>query len=760
LLVALFTTPSIVAAQQTAADGPLSAEQVKQRVDVLLSQMTLDEKIGQLNQAPGISFQDAPKPDDLIAHGKAASVLWVSDPHEINRLQRIAVERSRLHIPLLIGLDVVQGYRTIFPDPLGMAATWDPKLVEQEQTIAAQEARAAGINWTFAPMVDIARDARWGRIVEGAGEDPFLGAAMARAQVWGFQGRQLGGPEHVLATVKHFAGYGAAEGGRDYDASYIPDEQMWNVYLPPFKAAIDAGVGSLMSAYMDLNDVPASGNRFLLHAVLREAWHFDGFVVSDANAVGSLVTHGFARDKEDAAYRALTAGVNMDMVSSSYLDHLAELVQPGKVTMAQIDAAVRPILATKIRLGLFEHPYFDEAKTEAVLSAPQHKQFARTAAQRSIVLLKNDGDLLPLAKGKYATIAVVGPLADAKVELKGFWGGIIAANQDEPVTSVLEGIRANVGAGTRVEYAKGPGIRRSIVSFFEQFGLIHEEGAQSTSEAQTEFDKAVATARRSDLTVLVLGESLLGSGEAASRASLDLQGRQQELLEAVCALGKPVVLVLVNGRPLNVAWAVKKVPAIVEAWIPGVQGGAAVADVLFGDVNPGGKLPISWPRSVGQEPIYYAHNLTQAPETDPHFTSRYHDELTSPQFPFGYGLSYTTFLYSNLRISNTQPKVGEAFEISVDVENTGKTAGDTVAQLYVHQRAGSASRPVRQLKGFERTALTPGEKKTIHFTLGKSELSFWTADRKAWVEEPEAFDVWVGDDSTASLHGQFKVTAD
>lgn len=760
LFLVLLAGPSSIAAQRATRSASLSSAQVKQRVEKLLAQMTLDEKIGQLNQAPGIPFPGAPKAEDLIAQGKVSSVLWVSDPKEINRLQRIAVERSRLHIPLLIGLDVVQGYRTIFPDPLAMAASWDPKLVEQEQGIAAQEARAAGINWTFAPMVDIARDARWGRIVEGAGEDPYLGAAMARAQVWGFQGREPGGPDHVLATVKHFAGYGAADGGRDYDASYIPEEQMWNVYLPPFKAAIDAGVGSLMSAYMDLNDVPASGNRFLLHDVLRDAWHFDGFVVSDANAVGSLVTHGFARDKEDAAYRAITSGVNMDMVSFSYSAHLMALVKQGKVTVKQIDEAVRPVLAAKIRLGLFENPYFDESKTEAVLNDPEHKKFARTAAQRSIVLLKNDGELLPLSvKGKYSSIAVIGPLADAKVETKGFWGAMIAANKDEPVTSVLDGIRDKASSAVRVEYAKGPNIRRTIPSFFEGFGLIHEEPAQSESDAQSAFDKAVETARRCDLIVLVLGESLLGSGEAASRASLDLQGRQQELLQAVSGLGKPVVLVLMNGRPLNVAWAVKHVPAIVEAWLPGVQGGAAVADVLFGDVNPGGKLPISWPRSAGQEPIYYAHNLTQQPETEKGFTSRYHDELTSPQFPFGYGLSYTTFSYSNLRISNPKPTLGEAFDVFVDVQNTGKLAGDTVAQLYLHQRAGSASRPVRQLKGFERVALALGEKKTVHFTLGKSELSFWSPATKTWVEEPEEFDVWAGDDSTATLHDQFQVTA-
>jgi beta-glucosidase len=741
---------------------PASAQgdPVQTRVEALLKQMTLEEKIGQLNQVPGVPFPGAGKAEDVIAQGMATSVLWVSTPKDINRLQRIAVEKTRLHIPLLVGLDVVQGYQTVFPDPLAMAATWQPDLAEQEQTIAAREARAAGINWTFAPMVDIARDARWGRIVEGAGEDPYLGAAMARAQVYGFQGRQPGGADRVLATVKHFAGYGAADGGRDYDSSYISEEQLWNVYFPPFQAAIDAGVGSLMSAYMDLNDVPATGNKFLLDQVLRDTWHFNGFVVSDANAVGSLVTHGFARDNEDAAYKAFTAGVNMEMVSGTYAKHLGDLVRQGKVSVLQIDAAVRPILAAKFRLGLFENPYFDESKSASILSAPEHKRFARTAAQHAIVLLRNEGGLLPLAaKGKYSSIAVIGPLADAHTELKGFWGAMIAANKAEPMVSVLQGIREQAGTGIRVEYAQGPSIRREIPSFFEQVGFVglHEGPAEEPAQQQTEFDKAVATAKACDLTVMVLGESLLGSGEAASRSSLELQGRQQELLETVTKLGKPVVLVLVNGRPLDISWAAKNVAAIVEAWIPGEQGGAAVADVLFGAINPGGKLPVTWPRNVGQEPIYYAHNLTQEPETKPGFISRYYDSPTSPLFPFGYGMSYTTFAYSNIHLSNEKPKVGETVEVGVDIENTGPRAGDTVAQLYVHRQAGSSSYPVRLLKGFERLTLAPGEKKTVTFHLAEKELSFWSPQVKQWVEEPEQFDIWTGDDSTAQLHSSLQV---
>jgi beta-glucosidase len=731
---------------------PQNDVSIQAKVETLLHKMTLEEKIGQLNLVSGTS-----KSDEMIVSGKVGAVLWVSDPKEIDRLQRLAVENSRLHIPLLVGLDVVQGYRTVFPSPLAMAATWDPKLLEQEQSIAAQEARSVGINWTFAPMVDIAHDARWGRIVEGAGEDPYLGAAMARAQVYGFQGHALGNPEKLLATVKHFAGYGAADGGRDYDSSYISEEQLWNVYFPPFKAAIDAGVGSVMSAYMDLNDVPASGNQFLLQDVLRKTWGFQGFVVSDAYAVGSLVKHGFAEDRRDAALKAFSAGANMDMASGVYAQNLLDLVNQGKVTTAQIDTAVRPILAAKFRLGLFDHPYVDMSKVNSVLNAPEHKQFARIAAQRAIVLLKDENNLLPLApKGKYQSIAVIGPLADAHQELKGSWGAMIAHNENEPTVSVLDGIRSKAGSDIHIEYAKGPGIRRDTPSTFDHNSAIHEDPLQTPEDSQKAFDAAVDTARRCDVTIMVLGESFFGNGEAASRASLKLQGRQEELLEAVTKLGKPVVLVLINGRPLNISWAAAHVASIVEAWIPGEQGGAAIADVLFGEVNPGGKLPVSWPRSVGQEPLYYAHNLTQEPENQPGFTSRYYDEPSSPLFPFGYGLSYTTFSYSNLKIANEKPDAGETVYVSVDVQNTGSRAGETVVQLYIHQRAGSASRPVRQLKGFERVSLAPGEKRAVSFTLDNDRLSFWSPETKQWVVEPATFDIWIGEDSTATLHGYFK----
>lgn len=743
-----------------AATGPLNDAQVQDKVNSLLQQMTVEEKVAQLSQLPGFPIPEFTETigktvEEVIKQVGAGSVLWVKDPKEINRLQHVAIEQSRLHIPVLFGLDVIHGYHTIFPAPIAMASSWDPDLAETAQAVAAQEARAGGIQWTFAPMVDIARDARWGRMVEGAGEDPYLGAAMARAQVLGFQGKQLGAPDHVLACVKHFAGYGAAEGGRDYDSSYIPEEQMWNVYLPPFKAAVDAGVGSVMSAYMDLNDVPASGNHWLLHDVLRDSWKFQGFVVSDAVAVKSLVTHGYAGNLEDATYKAFSAGLNMDMASGTYLKHLAAEVEEGRFSMQQIDDAVRPILELKVRLGLFEHPYIDESKIDEVLNAPEHRQLAREAVRRAVVLLRNENALLPLDKSgrRIHSIAVIGPLADAEIDLLSMWGALVKPG---PTVSILQGVRDAVGDNIHVSYAHGPNIQRTFPSPLEGTPIspMKEQPVQSPKEIQHAISAAVDAAKQSDVAVLVLGEIGLMSAEAASRASLQLSGHQEELLEEVVATGKPVVLVLVNGRPLDISWAAQHVGAILEAWYPGSQGGTGIADVLFGDANPAGHLPVSWPRSTGQLPIYYSHNLTQLPETSPDFKSRYWDMLSTPLFPFGYGLSYTTFSLSNLKVTPTSP-VGGMIEVSADVTNTGSRAGDTVAQLYIHQRAGSASRPVRQLKGFERVSLEPGAKRTVHFKLGNDELRFWSPGSKTWVVEPQEFDVWVGKPPMPIFTGSF-----
>ena len=733
---------------------------IDKRVDDLMSRMTVDEKIGQLNQL--FYFKQFMKPEMIepgLREGKISSLLFVTDPATINRFQKVAVEQSRLKIPLLFGFDVIHGFRTIFPVPLALASSWDVDLVERVQTIAAREASATGIRWTFAPMLDIARDPRWGRIVEGAGEDPFLGARIAAAQVRGFQGQDPASPGRLLACMKHFAGYGAAAGGRDYDAAYISDAELYNVYLPPFKAAVDAGVGSAMSAYMDLNDVPATGNAFLLNDVLRKQWGFKGFVVSDADAVGNLVTHGFAEDKADAAARALTAGVDMEMsipagISNTYSNNLAKLLQEKRVTTAQLDEAVRRVLEAKFKAGLFENPYADESRAASMHNNPEHRKMARIAAQRSAVLLRNEGNLLPLDR-KFSSIAVIGPLADSKRDIRGSWS---LADDIKSAVTVLEGIRAKVRSGVKVEYAPGVDIARAHPSIFELFFGPRPKPWNETQKRE-EFDKAVALARSSELVVMVLGQHEEMSGEAASQSTIELPGRQRELLEAVSALGKPTVLVLINGRPLDISWAVSRVPAILEAWHPGAEGGNAIADLLWGDATPVGKLPITWPRSSGQIPIYYARNLTQEPETKPGFKSRYWDIPTSPLYPFGYGLSYTSFRYSNVRVDNTVVRWGGApVEVSVDVENTGRRPGEEVAQLYIHQRFGNASRPVRELKGFERVVLAPGEKKTVRFTLGKPELVYWNAAERAWVQElATTFDVWVGGDSNATLHTEFEV---
>ncbi len=726
------------------------------RANELLSLMTLDEKIGQMNQLFFISaFQKEDSFYEGIRKGQVGSMLFVTDPAKINRLQKVAVTESRLKIPLIFGFDVIHGFRTIFPVPIAMAASWDPALVERSQAIAAREARSVGINWTFAPMVDITRDPRWGRIVEGAGEDPFLGSSMSAAQVRGFQGAKIGTPERLLACVKHFAGYGAAEGGRDYDAANISDAQLWNVYLPPFKAAVDAGVGSVMSAYMDLNDVPATGNRWLLQDVLRKEWKFDGFVVSDADAVGSLIPHGFARDGKDAAVKAATAGVNMEMSFSgqTYLKNLAEAVKQNQVSAKEIDDLVRPLLEAKIKLGLFENPYADETKSKSVFDDPTHRQAAKDAAVRSAVLLKNEGGLLPLGKSVNKKIAVIGPFADSRQEPLGSWTFEMDLNQ---TSTILDGLRKKLGGDAAVEFAPGVQIRRTFnKSPFEL--LMREKRAAPWSEAETaeQFRKAVELAANSDVALMVLGENHDMSGEYASRSSIDLPGRQLELLKAVTATGKPVVLVLVNGRPLDIRWAAEEIPAILEIWYPGSEAGNATADLLFGDAVPGGKLPFTWIKHAGQIPLYYSHNLTQNPGEQ---EKRYWDEKAVPLYPFGFGLSYTNFSFSNIKVSRSEMKVGEALEVSVDVKNEGKRSGDEVVQLYIHQQAGSASRPVRELKGFERVSLAPGETKTVRFRLGPEELRYWNASARKWLQETENFDIWVGGDSSASLHTTFRVT--
>jgi beta-glucosidase len=731
------------------AMAPADDTKASRFVSDLLSKMTLEEKLGQMSQ---IAYKEphAVSHDERVRKEQTGSFLFLTDPVEINRLQHIAVEQTRLHIPLIFGYDVIHGFRTIYPIPLALASSWDPAEAEHAQSMAAREASSVGIRWTFAPMVDIARDPRWGRIMEGAGEDPYLGARMAEAQVRGFQGDVIGGADHILACVKHFVGYGAAEGGRDYDSANISDEQLWNVYLPPFHAAVQAGAGSLMSAYMDLNGVPATGNRFLLHDVLRKKWGFQGFVVSDWESVEALKTHGFAANPEDAAVRAVNAGVNMEMTSPVFRDDLAAAVKSGSVKESTIDDSVRDILLMKYQLGLFANPYISLDHARAELGSTVQRDAARAVAERSAVLLRNEGGLLPLKKSR-GSIAVIGPLADSKPDIMGSWS--LAGHPDDAVT-VLEGLRKKLGPAATINYAKGVEIDRVQPSIFDEQFASPKPVLKTQQERDAEFQHAVDQVKKSDVAILVLGEAQNMSGERASRSTLTLPGRQQELLEAAVATGKPVVLVLLNGRPLDITWASQHVPAILEAWYPGTEGGNAIANLLTGDANPGGKLPVTWPRSVGQIPIYYSQNLTQIPDdTD----TRYWDGSSAPLYPFGYGLSYASFQLSNLKVDASSMHIDGSLTAAIDVQNTAAIGGDEVVQLYTHQRAGSASRPRRELKGFTRLHLNAGEKRTVSLTLHATDLSFWSPQTHQRSVEPGLFDLWMGEDSTAAEHATFSV---
>ncbi len=685
--------------------------------------MTLEEKLGQLQQLDGEANGNyRPEHRDLVRKGLLGSTLNVRGAQRTNELQRIAVEESRLKIPVLFGFDVIHGYRTIFPVPLGEASSWDPAVAERSASIAATETRAAGVHWTFAPMVDIARDARWGRIVEGSGEDPYLGAAMARARVRGFQGRDYSAPDKVMACAKHWVAYGAAEAGRDYNTTDVSETKLREIYFPPFKAAVDEGVGTLMSAFNDLNGVPASANPFTLTKVLRDEWKFEGFVVSDYTAVQELIQHGLAANEADAAQLALNAGVDMEMVSRLYNQNGAALLRSGRVSQRTIDEAVRRVLRMKFRLGLFARPYADEARERSVILSQANVSAAREIAARSIVLLKNEQATLPLQKN-LKSIAVIGPLADDQVDMLGSWTG--DGNATDVVT-LLAGIKQKVSPGTKIVYAKG---------------------AEIDSDSAQRFDEAVRAAQDSDAVIVAVGESAAMSGEASSRSSLDLPGRQLELVKALQATGKPVVVVLMNGRPLTINWIAENSPAILETWFAGTQAGNAIADVLFGDVNPGGKLPVTFPRSVGQEPLYYNHmNTGRPPDANNKYTSKYLDVPWTPLFPFGYGLSYTQFRLSNLQLGAPWIRPDGRITVSVEIENVGRLAGDEVVQLYIRDVAASVTRPVRELKGFQRVTLRPGEKRQLEFILTAEQLGFYNRDMR-FVVEPGEFKVMVGDSS-------------
>ncbi len=740
----------------------VSESEAIRRADRLLAQMTLEEKVGQISQrfdiaslfptgVPAIPGMPAFTPlDDTVRRAEIGSVLFVHDPEIANKYQRIAVEQTRLKIPLLLGYDVVWGMRTMFPVPIANAASFDPAGVVEIQTIAAREARALGIHWTFAPMIDIARDPRWGRIVEGAGEDPYLGAAMARAQVQGFQGSHIGAPGHIIAGPKHFVGYGAPVGGRDYDATYLSDSELHNVYLPPFKAAIDAGAGNIMSAYMDLNDVPASANRSTLTDILRGELGFKGWVVTDASAVHNLVKQGFAADTGDAAARALLAGVDMEMsMSPNAFATLAASVRAGRVPVKRLDEAVRRVLVAKYRMGLFENPYVDIASAQRILGDPAHGAASQAAAERALVLLKNDGAVLPLVAGGHKRVAVIGPLAD----LPGDMVISLAFPQETANTvTIFKGVRDRLSGIAAVETT--PGVQLSRLNPSPVTMMLGAVKRWSAAETAAQMQKAVDLASQSDLVIMAMGEKVDMASEQASRSDLTLPGDQRKLLDAVLATGKPVVVVLVNGRPLDLTGLYDKVPAILEAWYPGSRGGAAVARALFGDVNPGGKTPVTWPRSVGQVPTYYAHNLTHNPDTA---GLRYWDAPSTPLFPFGFGLSYTNFSIAAPTLDKAELAPGGRITVSTTITNTGARTGDEVVQLYIHQRAGRASRPVRLLQGFQRVSLAPGESRQLHFALDESNVRYWNSVERAWVIDPGAFDLWLGNSSRAELHTTFTV---
>jgi beta-glucosidase len=744
-----FTRTKVIALAAAFAVLPIALDGRSQtseaRISALLEQMTLEEKFGQLQQLDGHAdgrYRD--EHPDLARKGLLGSTLNVRGARTVNALQRVAVEQSRLRIPLLFAFDVIHGYRTVFPIPLGEAASWDPDAVERAAAIAAAEARAAGVHWTFAPMVDIARDARWGRVAEGSGEDPYLGAAMARARVRGFQGDDYSKLDKVIACAKHWVAYGAAEAGRDYNTTDMSEHTLRSVFFPPFKSAVDAGVGTLMSAFNDINGIPASANPETLTQVLRGEWKFDGLVVSDYKSIVEVVNHRVASDAADAARQGLAAGVDMEMVSRSYVTEGPRLVTGGRLPISAVDEAVRRVLRVKIRAGLFEQPYADEAREKATIMRPEFRTAARQLAARSMVLLKNDRAVLPLTPS-IGRLAVIGPMADDKPNMMGNWTG---DGRADDVVTILAGIRAAVHPPSQVVHARGVGL---------DLKMLTGDGTEGGDAQGPGIDQAVNAARDADAVVLVVGETGAMSGEASSRTSLDLPGRQLELVRAVLAVGKPVAVVLVNGRPLSIPWLAEHAPAILEAWFPGTEAGHAVADVLFGRVNPGGKLPITFPRNVGQVPIYYSQKTTGRPPTESDkYTSKYLDVPWTPLYPFGHGLSYTEFRLSDLQLGARTIAPDGNVTVSVNVENVGTREGDEVVQLYVSDLVRSVAPPLQELKGFRRIRLGPGERSRVSFTLTSEHLGFYDRDMK-WIVEPGTFTIRVSNSSVGGLTGDLEV---
>ena len=731
-----------------------ASQPVARRVNDLLMRMTLAEKIGQLwqvnwNNNPATTFADK------LERGEISSFLdgsaLIDNPAMRNKVQHIAIEQSRLGIPVILGHDVIHGFRTVFPIPLAQACAWEPDLFRRTQTIAAREASAAGIDWTFAPMVDLARDPRWGRIAEGFGEDPWLGALDAAASVRGFQGTNVADPDRVVACLKHFVGYGAAEGGRDYNTTEISEFTLRNFYLPQFKAGVDAGAWTVMSAFNDLSGVPASGNRHTLTEILRGEWHFPGYVISDWDAVNELIPHGVAADGADAARLGLTAGVDMEMVSTTYPDTLAQQIKSGKISEKVLDEAVRRVLTVKFEKGLFDHPFVDETRCQNAFLQPDAIALARKAAAKSCVLSKNENAALPLSK-QVKTIALIGPLAQDAMDMVGSWASRFRASD---VVSLAGGIRAKLPAGAQLTVQRGC----SIIEPGGDYLLRHsDDPAQVTGHptGANEIAEAAALAKGADAVILALGEPRNWSGEDGSRSTLGLPGRQQELFDAVVATGKPVIVVLFNGRPLAVPEIQAKAAAILEAWFPGVQGGNGVADVLFGDVDPSGRLTTTFPNSIGQVPFYYNHANTGRPGFG-EYKGTYIDGPTVPLYPFGFGLAYTTFEFGKVQLDASKVKMGGTVSAQVQIKNTGVRAGTAVVELYIRDLACSVgARPVRELKGFQKILLQPGESRDAEFKLSAHDLGCYDA-KGNWLVEPGEFQLWISKDSASGEPAEFEL---
>ena len=713
--------------------GAAEPEDMEKRIDALVARMTIEEKVGQLIQIGGDANSGGLRPgqEEIIRRGQVGTLLDVRGAGNVNAAQKLAIAGSPLKIPLLFGYDVVHGYRTIFPVPLGIAASWDPAMAELSARVAADEASAAGVRWTFAPMVDIARDPRWGRMVEGAGEDPYLGAAMARSYVRGFQGSDYGDPLRVVACAKHWVGYGAVEGGRDYNSAELSERTLRTVHFPPFRAARDAGVGTFMSALNALDGVPGAADRFALTDVLRGEWKFDGPVIADYLSVVQLVDHGVAADLRDAAREAIRAGIDMEEEGRAFRN-LPALVADGSVSEKSLDAAVRRVLRVKFRLGLFDRHEVDPNRERRTLLNRENLDAARKVASRSLVLLKNEGKLLPLTD-RVRSIAVLGPFADDRQTPLGPW---FADGRSDDVTSFLHALN---------DRAPGRGLK-----------ITHAPGCAPTGDDGSRIAEAARIAREADVAVLVVGEPSNQSGEATSKTDLDLPGRQLDLVKAVHATGTPVVVVLMNGRPLTMNWVAENVPAILEAWFPGTQGGPAIADVLLGVADPGGKLPVTFPRSVGQIPLYYAHRNTGRPASDSKYTSKYIDSPVTALFPFGHGLSYAEFRLSNLSLDHATISRGGELVASVTATNTGDRDGEEVVQLYIRDEVASVSRPVKELKGFERVRLRPGESRVVRFPIGPEHLGFYDRQMQ-FVVEPGKFRVIAGTSSEGGVEAEFEV---